>query len=194
MRVAKGGRKREGLKMSGLYEGGDETLHEIVAFLEEMQAFLARVLDKLPEKDVTRRASDGEWSLLEHTCHLRDIEQEGYSVRIARILREENPFLPDIDGDRLAAERHYPSQDFTSALKSFTTARQANVRQLRDLSADQLRRTARFGDAGTITLLDLIKMMHEHDTEHRRQLTDLHNQLSSETERIDSGFDFQSGS
>ena len=41
--------------------------------------------------------------MLEHVCHLRDIEVEGYAPRLKRILSEDGPFLPDIDGRRLAS-------------------------------------------------------------------------------------------
>jgi len=37
-------------------------------------------------------------SELEHVCHLRDIEQDGYHVRIHRMLEESNPSLLSLDG------------------------------------------------------------------------------------------------
>jgi hypothetical protein len=62
-------------------------------------------------------------SPLETICHLRDIEAEGYTTRINRILIETNPVLGDIDGGRLAVERNYNDQDPDLALHEFTIAR-----------------------------------------------------------------------
>jgi len=53
----------------------------------------------------------GAFSVLENICHLRDIEIEGYSARLNRILIETHPFLPEIDGGSLATVRDYNTQD-----------------------------------------------------------------------------------
>ena len=47
----------------------------------------------------------GYFSILENICHLRDIEIEGYGVRLRRLRAEAHPTLPDINGDQLALER-----------------------------------------------------------------------------------------
>src|SRR5688500_19594160 len=57
----------------------------------------------------TRRSSD---------LYLRDIETEGYTVRIGQLLEEEDPLLRDLDGDRLAIERRYIEQDVDGALRA----------------------------------------------------------------------------
>jgi hypothetical protein len=53
---------------------------------------------------------------------LRDIDGDGYRERVERMLAEERPSLPDIDGDALARQRDYQSQDLEEALSSFTAA------------------------------------------------------------------------
>jgi hypothetical protein len=122
------------------------------------------------------RSGDNSWSVVEHVCHLRDIEQEGYAVRITKLLTEDQPLLGDIDGDRLAIERAYINQDFNEALEAFINARAVNVEVIRDLSADQLSKSGMF-DNSRCSLLDLLNKMREHDHEHINELTQLTAQL-----------------
>jgi len=51
--------------------------------------------------------SPDEFSVLENICHLRDLELQGYTPRIRRILAEADPDLADFDGARVAAESSY---------------------------------------------------------------------------------------
>src|SRR5205814_2080287 len=99
-----------------------------------------------------------EFSALETICHLRDIEIEAYTVRINRIISEEEPTLPDIDGSRLAIERDYNSQNLDAALSSFTNARHANVETLRGVTIEQLSRVGIY-QTDAVTLEGLLNMM-----------------------------------
>lgn len=111
-----------------------------------------------------------EFSVLENICHLRDLEVEGYTIRIDRILQEENPTLLDFDGAKIAAERDYNNEDVSVALSAFKTARSQNVTRLGGLDTSQLNRNAFLEGVGKITLSDLASMMLEHDTGHLQDL------------------------
>ena len=113
------------------------------------------------------------FSFAEHVHHLRDIEIEGYSQRLRRILAEESPSLPDIDGTRLAIDRVYNRQPVAPALMEFTAARRKNVVLLRQLSPEQLTREAGLEGTGRVTLARLVRMWREHDVVHRAELQEL---------------------
>lgn len=135
---------------------------------EELAATPARVRAILAGiRDLRARPAEGEFAAVEHVCHLRDIEAEGYSRRIARLLAEESPQLAGIDGDRLARERDYLEQDADAALRAFEEARASSVAMLRD--AD-LTRDGTLENVGAITLARLVSLMREHDREHLRAL------------------------
>ncbi|MGH9943976.1 MAG: DinB family protein, partial [Pyrinomonadaceae bacterium] len=123
---------------------------------------------------------------LEHLCHLRDLEREGYAERIRRLLVETDPFLPDVDGDRLAKERDYNRQDFARAHAGFAGARAANVAALNVLSPEQLGRAGTLEGVGPVTLGRLLELMRDHDDAHRRELRDLGRRLD---EGIGAGHD-----
>jgi DinB family protein len=145
-------------------------LLEVADYLEETPRFVKQIVDSLSPNELKQKLSEDEFSVLENVCHLRDIEREGYSIRISRILTETNPFLPDIDGGRLAAEREYNQQEIATALADFASARQTNVHRIRALSPDQLGRTGMFEGTGTVTLERLILMMRDHDAGHRNDV------------------------
>lgn len=154
-----------------------QSYQELVRAIEETPDAI-RQLVNVVAPDKLNRKPDGRWSIVEHVCHLRDLEQEGYTVRIERTLTRDHPFLPDVDGDKLAAERDYNNQPFDQALQSFIAARKDNVQNLSDLSDEQMNRGARLENVGDITLARLIQLMYEHDSDHLKQLNELRDQLS----------------
>jgi hypothetical protein len=176
-------------------EPGPDDLAGLVVRLQETPQRLAAIADELSEplasaggpsavtiptedppahaggSDILRwRNSDDEFSVLEHLCHLRDIEAEGYALRIERILKESSPFLADIDGSRLAIERSYNDQDPKLALRAFTVARTKNVEKLIGLDSKELKREGNLEGVGQVTLERLICLMWEHDESHLEDL------------------------
>ncbi|HEV2765957.1 MAG TPA: DinB family protein [Pyrinomonadaceae bacterium] len=138
---------------------------------------LRRLASGLSDVELRWKPSDEEFSVLEHVCHLSDIEREGYAVRVARLLEENEPFLPDLDGSRLADERAYNRQLPEEPLETFTRARVETVARLKNLSAGELSRGGTLEGVGALTLEDLLGRMSEHDTEHLRALEDLRRRL-----------------
>src|SRR5215471_19110071 len=91
----------------------DEASGEFAVKLEALAAMPARFVEVVAQIAPTywlTRAKDGNFSLQEHACHLRDIEIEAYRARLERMLAEVAPMLPDIDGGTLARDRDYHRQ------------------------------------------------------------------------------------
>jgi hypothetical protein len=124
--------------------------------------------------DPKRRPTAEEFSLLEHACHLRDIEQLAYTDRITRMLHEHEPRLADVDGGKLAAEADYNgTQQLEAALDAFAALRAHNVARLTRLGEGEWDRTGVLEGAGTITLAELARRMDQHDREHLAELARL---------------------
>jgi len=142
--------------------------------LEEAPAFFEGLGADLPEARARWKPagepSGDDWSLLEHLCHLLEIERAGYTRRIDRILREERPFLEDLDGDKLFAQGDYNSCDWADTLRDFLDERRANIRRVASLSAGELNRGGVFEGVGPVTLVGLVHMMREHDEDHLGRL------------------------
>jgi DinB superfamily len=137
--------------------------------LESMPAFLDEALQSVSLDDLVARPAAGEFSLVEQACHLRDLEREGYLVRVRRILAETLPQLEGFDGAAVARARNYSAQDPYAAARDFAAARREVASLLAAASARDLEREAMF-DGKRITLRELIAMMEQHDRGHREEI------------------------
>jgi transcriptional regulator with XRE-family HTH domain len=158
----------------------DEVPGRANATLAAMPAKLKAIVDAVPERQWRTRPRGGGFSLVEHLCHLRDIDGDGYSVRIERMLAEERPVLPDINGEQLAAERDYLAQDAREALDAFTTTRWAMVGRLGKLGQAERRRIGLMAGITEIDVDGLVSAMLTHDSEHLDELTTLAAELSAQ--------------
>ena len=152
-----------------------EALKGLIEFLKGMPAHLESVLAGRSEKQLRHKSGPeaSAFSLVEQVHHLRDIEVEGYSRRLQRLLEEDNPVLPDIDGTRLAVERAYNQKPLAPALDEFVAVRRANVELLRRLTPADLTRVGEMEGVGQITLAQLLEMWRNHDSVHRAELHEL---------------------
>jgi transcriptional regulator with XRE-family HTH domain len=149
-----------------------------IAALAAMPSKLKDIVAMIPRDAWTRRPGNGGFSLVEHVCHLRDIDEDGYRERVARILTEVQPSLPDIDGDALARERDYQSQDLEAALSAFAAARWQISARLAKLTPEERRRTGLMAAIREITIEGVVGAMLAHDSEHLDQLSELRGVLA----------------
>ncbi len=102
---------------------------------------------------------------IEQICHVRDIEADGYHVRIGRTLAEDRPVLEDIPGEPLAIERKYLLASAQQALADFRAARAKTIELISSLSEEQWRRVAIFEGSPT-SLRGLMHFLCSHDNQH----------------------------
>ena len=134
-------------------------IESLAATPERIRQLLAGIC----EAELSRKPADDVFSLRENVLHLRDIDVEGYEKRVERILTEEHPFLPDVDGARLARERDYNHQPLMAALEAFAASRARSIVRLRNADLD---RSGELEGVGTITLRGLLQRWLDHDTGH----------------------------
>jgi hypothetical protein len=144
------------------------TLTTLAAMPDRLEATFALVPAELRAwKPASWDGIPGErFSALGQICHVRDIEIEGYQVRIARMLAEEHPALVSLDGYELAEGRNYDAADPREALATFRAARSDTLQRLSELTASQLGRRGRFGEHGALTLRSLVHYLVKHDLQH----------------------------
>jgi transcriptional regulator with XRE-family HTH domain len=164
-------------RLEDLIAPGPDGFANAVAGLGAMPAKLKAIVAAVPQTAWRSKPAGGGFSLIEHICHLRDIDGDGYRLRVERILTETRPSLPDIDGDALAAERDYLSQDLSAALAAFTATRLDIVARLAKLTPEQRQRTGLMAGTMEITIDGLVEAMTAHDSEHLDQLSGLRDAL-----------------
>jgi hypothetical protein len=159
---------------------------ELLRELEEMPRELERTLALIPRDRLGWMPASWDgcpaetFSALGHVCHLRDIEQDGYHVRIRRMLEEEEPSLVSLDGYEIAREKRYESTDLAQALGAFRSARAATVERLRGVTDDQLARAGDFAEYGRLNLRALVHYLRSHDQQHLAGLQFLAGKMASE--------------
>ena len=144
------------------------TLLALAIFPDQLEQFYAAVparrtnwtppsWDGIPSESLTA---------IGQVCHVRDIEVDGYQVRIERALTETNPQLPSLDTYQLAKDRNYGSANAAEALAAFRTARRRTLDRIANLDASQLERRAVFEGYGWVTVRGLIHYLCSHDQQH----------------------------
>lgn len=144
------------------------TLAALEAFPDQLEAHYAAVPAQF------KHWSPASWegvpsealTALEQVCHVRDIEVEGYHVRLRRTLAEAHPTLASLDTDALVKERRYAQANAQEVLASFRAARAETVRLIRGLQPAQFERTAVFEGYGSLTLRSLVHYLCSHDQQH----------------------------
>lgn len=102
---------------------------------------------------------------IEQVCHVKDIEIEGYHVRIRRMREESNPLLASLDGEALARERSYSKADTAVVFAQFRDARARTLELISQLTPEQFLRAAEF-EGHRVTLRGLVHNLCSHDQQH----------------------------
>ena len=142
----------------------------LLAQLDAMPGLLRSAFAALSPAEAAAPGPGDSFAPVEHCWHLADLEREGYTVRIRRLLAEDAPVLPDFDGARIAAERGYRTRSLTAGIEAFREARAANVEALRALGERDWLRPGTQDGVGPVTVCDLPAMMAEHDEGHRSEI------------------------
>ena len=142
----------------------------VIDRLAAMPQTVRDLVTRRSAEDLSRKPESGDFSLRENVLHLRDIDVDGYEQRVLRILAEENPFLPDVDGAKLAAERDYNAQPLAPALEAFAASRARSIARLRAASERDFERTGEMEGVGRVTLRELLQRWLEHDAGHIKEM------------------------
>jgi hypothetical protein len=143
----------------------------VIDFLEQTPERVRSLIAGQKEETLSFKPAPDEFSLRENVLHLRDIDIEGYEVRIMRILSEIDLFFPDVNGAMLARERNYNAQPVGPALEAFAASRARSIERLRAIEPADLARTGELEGTGRVTLQELLERWAEHDREHLEEMS-----------------------
>ena len=120
-------------------------------------ARLKAALKGVPKKLLLWTPGPGKWSILEIVAHMRDMERDAYLARYRRILAEENPTLPDIDGDICAIRDDYRSQRLPDLLRDWLKLRKECLKLLKSVRGPRWERMGTHETAGLLTMDALLR-------------------------------------
>jgi hypothetical protein len=139
--------------------------------LEATPDILRGLMSEIAEEDARWKPAENRFSIAEVLAHLSHSEGHCYRARVDRFLSEEMPALePDDAQMHLDLYRDGdPEEDFAH----FEEQREINVEYLRGLDAAAGSRKAMHGEAGEITLAQMLHEWALHDLGHVRQIAEL---------------------
>jgi len=142
--------------------------------LKSLPNELDDLLNGLDEETLRWRPIPNKWSIKEIMCHLRDMERLAYLARYQRILSEDNPTLPNVDQDRIAAETDYINQDAKAALDEFKRLRWETIQTLASAPVEAWSRAGIHETDGPMTVEQLlIRQIKGNDLNHLVQMKDI---------------------
>lgn len=146
------------------------TLQPAISLLEKTPAMLELMLGGVPEDILGWKPAAERWSITEVLAHLLEIEQL-YADRAKRMVVDENPALSKfIPLDKAEMNKRSAGQ----YLKDFVAARRAHIFFWHSIPANGGRRTGVHPEMGTVTLLQLLNELANHDLGHLRQIAELY--------------------
>jgi hypothetical protein len=139
---------------------------ELMGSLAGMKQFLFENFGSLTREEARVPGPGDSFSPVEQVWHLADLEREGFGLRIRKLRSEQNPHLPDFDGDKIAKERNYRSLSLLAGLRAFDEAREANLSCLQTLSMEEWSRNGTQEGVGNVSLCDMPVFISQHDRAH----------------------------
>lgn len=129
----------------------------LLHIVTETPARLKAALKGVPRKLQLWSPGPGKWSIIEIVAHMSDMEREAYLLRYRRILSEDNPSLPDLDGDALAILKDYRSLKLPALLRDWLKARRECLRLLKSVKGQRWERTGTHETAGLLSMDTLLR-------------------------------------
>jgi hypothetical protein len=137
---------------------------------------LTAVVESFPKPLWTTRPAGTGFALVEHVCHLRDLDTV-YAARARAVLTRDLPSLPSVDGAAWAEQRGYLKARLNPALAAFARLRAALCTRLKATSELDRKRCGLRDGLRRMSLEDLAREMVEHDQTHALELDELVSEL-----------------
>ncbi|MCA8060887.1 DinB family protein [Burkholderia sp. AU38729] len=145
---------------------------DVVAALARLPDRLAAYAAHVPPALGTRRPDGTGFSVVEHACHLRDLDAV-FAERIDAVRTLDLPVIASVDGTALAAQRDYLAQPLDAAVTAFRTGRAALCATAAALDSAQRARCGLRDGLRRMSLDELVRELLDHDRTHVLELDEL---------------------
>jgi hypothetical protein len=142
-----------------------DTRAQLINQLETSQNELIALLTSVADQPDWQPAPDM-WSFRYHAAHLATVDREAYWERVTRIAAGEKPHFEWY----LNTDRDFSQHDLRDSLHQWAITRRQIIDFVRALPEDKLTLTGTHRTFGTITVLDVLQGMLDHDHEHLEEL------------------------
>jgi hypothetical protein len=129
----------------------------LLHIVAETPARLKAALKGVPKKLLLWTPGPGKWSILEIVAHMRDMERDAYLTRYRRILAEDNPTLPDLDGDLIAIRDDYRGMKLPELMRDWLKLRKECLRLLKSVKGQRWERMGTHETAGPLSMDGILR-------------------------------------
>ena len=141
------------------------------ARIEKYRSGVSAVEDALRGADdaaLDRRPAPGEWTAREVAHHLADSETMS-SIRLRRLIAEDEPLIPAYDEQEFARRLHY-DRPIAASVTLFAAVRTANLSLLDALREDEWRRVGTHSEDGPYSVERWLEIYADHGHDHADQI------------------------
>jgi uncharacterized damage-inducible protein DinB len=140
-----------------------------IAKQREAPGTLAQLIATVPEAALRQPPAPGKWSAVTVLAHLAEAELSA-SWRYRQMLEHPGVALASFDQEEWARRCDYESWDPHEAIEMFRLLREANLRLLAGLTAEEWQRYGVHSERGRFTVAELALHMVGHDSRHIEQI------------------------
>lgn len=152
----------------GDFKTSEDTREQLISKLETSHRQLTALLNSVADNQDWQPSPDV-WSFRYHAAHLATVDKEAYWDRITRIAAGENPHFESY----FNTGRDFSQHELHNSLSEWAVTRRKIVQFVRSLPEGRTRLTGTHDTFGTITVLDVLQQMLDHDKHHWGDLTEL---------------------
>ena len=157
------------------------TQDELQILIAQYKAGYGEVVDSLkefPTASLTAHPIPGKWSAREIVHHLGDSETIS-SIRLRRLLSEDNPVIQGYDQDEYARRLKYNERDMQPSLEAFRAARASTAQIIDGMTLEDWNRAGSHTEHGRYSATDWLKIYAAHAHNHAAQIRALRAALES---------------
>lgn len=144
----------------------------VLTMLQGTPELLRHLLGELPPALLHRPNPEG-WSVKDVVAHMHDVEGIAFTVRIRRMVEEDNPSIASIDPSARLTDGGYAAHALDELLAELAVRRAEHLTWLRSLDPAALARTGQHDTAGTLTPSAIVHQWAFHDLAHTRQIMEM---------------------
>ncbi|KAA3610461.1 MAG: DinB family protein [Calditrichaeota bacterium] len=144
---------------------------DIILKLEKNGLVFESLFKNITEEQISWKANENKWSMLEIVCHLLDEEKEDFRQRIDFTLNNPGEAWPAIDPQGWVRSRNYSGKNFDETLNQFLAERKKSIEWLYNLSNPNWQVCYLHPKAGEVSAEQLLANWIAHDLLHIRQIT-----------------------
>jgi hypothetical protein len=148
------------------------SIPDVIEALERAPRVVVPLLREVPPSLLKRRPKSGKWSAHEHACHLAVVHGLFFD-RLDQVLANPAPVITPYDPGTDDPDDALLGMDLDQSVTSYVRDRDLLVRRLRELPAEDWRRTAEHGEYSHYSVFIMFRHLALHDFFHAYRIEEL---------------------